>query len=121
MSKKQKSKFKVPREIKDFSTMSWKKFKKETAGVYETKKEAKVEYYDQLVDLIPDVVKFSVKYGHYSQARPYMNDVYDKFKDEKFVNLLTSAIEKEMDEELNESLKFLPSFILKQKCLITIR
>lgn len=102
MAKKNKNKnengFKIPEEVIQFGTWGWdsKKFKKNFAYDCDTKKDLKKQHRLWLVDLLPDVITFLVKYGHIN--RPEVKNIkeacFGVLMEKKFIKTLKKELEK---------------------------
>ena len=51
---KNNKEFKIPSDAKELAKLSFKKFKKESKGYYDSKKELKAAYYAHVIDLLPE-------------------------------------------------------------------
>ncbi len=83
--------FKVQQDVKKFAKITLKKFKKQN-DFYDNKKELREAYYASLLDALPDVIIFCVRYGHIESNKTYKEEIYSKLVDPKFIKYLKKAI-----------------------------
>lgn len=115
MGNETKSKnIKINDDVKEFAKMSYKKYKKENANFYDSKKEVKQSYYMSLIDLLPDVIEFVVKYGHLQQqnVQEVKTLIYQKLTDYDFIK----ALKKEVKNNKIKNIKLLPIIINEILC-----
>lgn len=110
-------KIKVPNQVNEFTKISFKSFRKGFSYT-ENKKEARKEYYDYLIDLLPQTVDFLVRYGHLNDEKVQAKKakIYHKLSDPKFV----ARIIKFVKTNGNDGLELLP-IVLKDIMLATKR
>lgn len=91
---KQEKKFKVNESVKDFSKITFKKYKKENGDFYDGKKELKAAFYLSLIDDLPDVIEFLIKYGHLQQndIQEIKTGIFQKLTDYDFIKVLKKEI-----------------------------
>ena len=89
--------FRIPEDAKHLAKLNFKKFKKDSGGYYDSKKELKKNYYNTIIDFLPDSIALICKYGHLPEVQETKTQIYEKLTDEKFVKFLT----KELKDDLN--------------------
>lgn len=106
----------VPGTVKEFATVTFKKFKKENKD-YCSKKELKMYYYSSLLSDLDDVITFILSKG-YIQNNEYITTLregcFEKFRDPKFIKTIKKAIKNEdgnYDEFDMNNIKFLPAVL----------
>ena len=106
----------VPGTVKEFATVTFKKFKKENKD-YCSKKELKMYYYSSLLSDLDDVITFILSKG-YIQNNEYIitlrEGCFEKFRDPKFIKTIKKAIKNEdgnYDEFDMNNIKFLPAVL----------
>lgn len=116
----------VPGTVKEFSSITFKKFKKENKD-YCTKKELKMYYYSSLLSDLDDVITFILSKG-YIQNNEYItelrNGCFEKFRDPKFIKTIEKAIKNkdgEYDEFDMNNIKLLPAVLYEVISDINIR
>ena len=110
MEKRNKKKqFKIPSDVKYFTKVTLKKFKKESGDFYDSKKEIRNAYFMQLTDLLPTVVETVIKYGHIPEMKESKEMIFTKLTDEEFVKFLRKQIKK--DDIDVDSIELLPNVI----------
>lgn len=103
----------VPKAVERFGEMSFKSFYKKNKHYYDKKKEARYDFYFQLLDDLPEVIDFFCQKGHVQQ--PWVQEpktlCYGQFlnKEDKdrFVEFLTKVV-KEEGKDAFENMIFLP-------------
>lgn len=110
----------VKKSVKHFANEKWEKFKKKNKGCYSSKKEMKFEYYYSLLDDLPDVIDFFVKFGYLKneEVQQLKQSCYDKLVDKDFIKVIKKVL-KDDDEEI-KNIKLLP-IIIKDILQITER
>lgn len=110
MSRNNNNKFVIPENVKEFSKVTYKKFKKHYGDEYDSKKERKKGYYYYLTDLLPETIVFEVKYGHINQddVREAKTAIFDKIADPGYIKFLKKELKKGSDIE---NIKYLPIII----------
>lgn len=95
----QQRKIVVDPDVKEFAKANFKKFKKREGGADYSKKEIKKMYNAYLLDLLPETIKFCVRYGHINQdeIQNLKNKIYEKFIDDDFIKLVEKEIKKGED------------------------
>ena len=95
LKKRYEGKIKIPKTVVSFCAEDWKGFKKHHMDEYESKKEAKFAYYEDLNEYLPDVIEFMVKYGHIKDAnvQNVKEDVHHKLVDAGFIKFLKEELE----------------------------
>ena len=80
----------VKKSVKHFANEKWEKFKKKNKGCYSSKKEMKFEYYYSLLDDLPDVIDFFVKFGYLKneEVQQLKQSCYDKLVDKDFIKVI---------------------------------
>ena len=111
MSKKQNDGgFKIPSDVREFTSLTIKKWKKDYGDPYLSKKEIKKNYYKALVDLLPEVIALLVRYSNRKEVQEITPAIYEKLSDEKFLKTLKKMIESG-DIELVDNYEQLPIVI----------
>ena len=90
-NKNNNRKFQVPENVKKLSKITLKKFKKEN-DYYDSKKQLKKGYYDYLMEMLPDGIKFIIRYGHMESNKEIKEAIYEKICDPAFVKHLTKRL-----------------------------
>lgn len=102
-----KVKFKVPEDVKKFAEATLKKFKKKN-DFYDSKKDLKKGYYDYLLEMLPDAIKFVIRYGHFENNKELKEAIYEKICDPSFIKFLKKQLK---DDAVLESVELLPNVI----------
>lgn len=98
MSKdKKEKKFKLNDEVKEFSKLSLKKFKKREGDFYDKKKELKAAYYEYMLTLLPETIWFLIRYGHMPENKETRDNILVNFNDPDFTKYLIGALKDEVD------------------------
>ena len=109
-NKNKGGKFHIPAEVKDFTNVTLKKFKKNNKDFFEDKKEMKKAYWAEMIELLPATIEFCVKYGHIN--RPEVQDTkikaFAKIQDPDFVKLVKKEVKRDNDID---NIKLLPIII----------
>lgn len=100
----------IDRDVAKFAKLTLKKFKKEQEDYYDSKKELKEEYYLELIDLLPEVIKFVIRYGYIRNEKIQETKtlIFQKLTDPKFVKVLKKEIKRKNEIE---NIKFMPIII----------
>lgn len=111
-----KNNVRIHEDAKEFSKLSFKKYKKKYGSDYDRKKECQTGFYLYLFDLLPRTIEFCVKYGYINdpEIQEVKNGIYAKIVDEDFVKYLKKEIK---GGNKIENIKWMPiiiSDILKQ-------
>lgn len=95
-----KKKIKIPEDVKEFASVSMKKFKKNYSDDYfDSKKELKKAYMMFLIDRLPKTIEFMVKYGHIQRDNipETKQKVYSVMTEPDFVEAVTKEVKKDRD------------------------
>ena len=96
--KKNENGFNIPDSVVEFATITWdsKVFKKKHAFDYEDKKELKKQHRLWLIDRLPFVITFLVKYGHINrpEVRNIKEGCFKVLMEEKFIKALKKELKK---------------------------
>ena len=86
----------VSNDVKYFSKLTWKKYKKENSDYWDSKKELKKEYYQELLQYFPDVLLWLVKFGYIKsdEVIDTKQKCYAKFNDPDFCKALKKSLKK---------------------------
>ena len=106
--KNNNKKFKVHDDVKQLANITLKKFKKKN-DFYDNKKDLKKGYYAYLLELLPEGIKFIVRYGYRQENAEYNDAICQKICDPDFIKYLTKSIKK--DDEIIKDLELLPAVI----------
>ena len=117
MSKKEKNeklnneqprKIKVHEDVKTFSKLTFKKYKKEMG--YSKGEDAKEDYRLYLIELLPDVIDFIINFGHIQDehVQSIKNTCFTKISDPKFIKTLRKEIK---DDVKIKNIKLMPIII----------
>ena len=92
MSKQRK--IMIPRNVKEFASAKWKKFKKEEGEYSSSKKELQEMWYTYLLEFMPDVIEFLTRFGHIKteDIQTIKASCYQKITDPKFVKFLKKQL-----------------------------
>lgn len=111
MSDNNKKEIKIPADVKEFASVSMKKYKKEFSDSYfDSKKELRKSYLMFLIDRLPATIEFMVKYGHINRDKIPETKiaVYKVLNDPEFVK----AVKKELkNDNTIKNIKLLPIII----------
>jgi hypothetical protein len=104
-------------DVKEFSKITLKKYKKKYADDYDSKKELKDDFYLYLTDRLPKAIEFLVKFGYLKQEPiPEIKDsIFSKLTDEGYVKFLKKLLK---NGDKIENIKLLP-IIIKEIVEIT--
>lgn len=104
-----KSEIRIPEDVRKFSSMTLKKFKKKNGDLYDGKKELRKGFYQELTDYMGGTIEFLVKFGYIRKPEVIetKNGCLEKFYDEDFVKYLIKEIKKN-DDSVIENIKLLP-------------
>lgn len=106
----------VYEDAKAFSKITFKKYKKENGGLFDTKKEVKKSYRLYLLDLLPNTLLWLLKnsYKTDEQSVHIKEGCYAKLCDPEYVKFLNKRVE----EEKIDNIKLLPIIIkdILQEC-----
>lgn len=91
--------FNIPKAVLSMAKTNMKRFKKKNQDFFDSKKELKKAYYNELMDLLPEVVRVLVRYGHIPQVAEIKDSLYEKLVDPGFVKAIRKALEKGEDIE----------------------
>lgn len=95
-NKRNNGAFKVPADVIEFAEISFKKYKKGYKDdPYTRKKDIKKNYYDYLMELLPEVILVMAKYPNMKEVRDITSAIYEKLTDEPFIAKMKKAIEKD--------------------------
>ena len=105
--KNNERKFKINEDAKSFAKASFKRFKKQNRGYYDSKSELKDGYAAYLLERFPGAIDFCVKYGHIpdDEVQEAKNAIYTKINDPAFIKLIKKEIKH--DNEI-ENIKLFP-------------
>lgn len=111
-----KNNVRIHEDAREFSKLTFKKYKKKYGSDYDRKKECQTGFYLYLFDLLPRTIEFSVKYGYIQdpEIQEVKNGIYAKIVDEDFVKYLKKEIK---GDNKIDNIKWMPiiiSDILKQ-------
>lgn len=98
MANENKKEFKIPNDVKDFASLTKKKYEKKYADPYMSKDEKKKAYYDMLIDELPAVIKLLVNYSNVREVVDMKHDVYERLFDKKLIKKITKIVENDIDE-----------------------
>ena len=96
---KNNKEFKIPSDAKELAKLSFKKFKKESKGYYDSKKELKAAYYAHVIDLLPESIKLLVRYGHLDAVKETKEAIYAKITEKAFVKALAKELKNGLEME----------------------
>ena len=94
---KKEKKFKLNDDVKEFSKITLKKFKKREGDFYDKKKELKAAYYEYLLTLLPETIWFLIRYGHMPENKETRDAVLVNFNDPDFTKYLIDALKDEIE------------------------
>ena len=108
-NKNVKSEIRIPEDVRKFSTMSIKKFKKKNGDLYDGKKELRKGFYQELTDYLPETIEFLVKFGYIRKPEVLETKTgcIEKFYDDDYLKFLTKEIKKN-DKDAIDNIKLLP-------------
>lgn len=95
-----KREIKIPKDVERFGTWDLKKFKKKGPGYeYDSKKELKEAFELYMLELLPEVIEFLVKYGHINrdEVREIKESCYARLIDTDFVKRIRKELKKDND------------------------
>lgn len=94
MGDNNKQKITINEDAKKFAELDFKRFKKKNKDFYDSKSELKDQYFQYLLELLPDAIEFCVKFGHIQDARVQeaKMGIYTKINDPDFIKLLKKEI-----------------------------
>lgn len=105
---KGRKEFRIPDEVLDFAKMNFKKFKKRNAYAFEScdsKKEKREvlkglrkDYFEELIELLPKTIAFTVYYSHRREVKDYIDKIYSNLFDPEFVKYLKKLIVKKKED-----------------------
>lgn len=116
MARNNGSNVKIPKDVERFANMNLKKWKKKEKFSYESKKECIRGYYDELLMLFPETVKWVIKYGYLNDddVKEMKSACFAKYVDADFISTLAKAIKKDqLDDETVDAVKIFP-IVLKE-------
>lgn len=93
---KKKQEFKIPEDAKRLIKLSPKKFKKESKGLYDSKKELKKAYCAQILDYMPETLAMLVRYGNVEEVKEVKDSIYEKITDPNFIKFASKLDEFDM-------------------------
>lgn len=104
------NKVQIHEDAREFSKLSFKKYKKKYGSDYDRKKDCQTGYFLYLCDLLPRTIEFAVKYGYIDnpEIQETKNGIYSKIVDEDFVKALKKEIK---GGNKIENIKWLPIII----------
>lgn len=93
----EKKKIPINDDVKYFAKLTWKKYKKENSEYWDSKKELKKEYYQELLQYFPDTILWIVKFGYLTNENviEVKKACYEKFNDPLFCKALKKALKKD--------------------------
>lgn len=102
--------FEVKKSVRKFAEASFKSFKKKNKDFYDSKKELRNGYIITLIDYLPDVIEFIVKYSHIdnNDVREAKHGVLEKLSNPEFIKVLKKELKNDNDIE---NIKFYPIII----------
>ena len=91
---KETKKIRINEDVREFAKLTLKKYKKENGNFFDSKKETKESYYMSLVDLLPEVIMFVVKFGHVQneEIQNVKTLIYQKLTDYDFIKVLKKEL-----------------------------
>ena len=95
--------FKLPEDVKDMAKITLKKFKKDSDGIYDGKKELRKAYYSALLDYLPETIALLTRYGNIGEVQAIQDDLYAKLTDPQFIKVIKHCIED--DEKIKDILE----------------
>lgn len=101
-------KFRVPEEVKELEETTLKKYKKNYADDFCSKKEIKKDYLRFIVDRIPSAIEFLVRFGHLPDNAETRETLYARITSEEVIALINKYLDK--DYEI-ENIEYLPIII----------
>lgn len=106
--------FRIPNDVSDFAELTFKKYKKKYGDPYASKKDLRKGYYLSLVDMMPRVVEWLVRYGHIPEAKESKEAIYTIIADSEFVKTLIKMLKKDDDMDGLELLPIIVFDILRE-------
>lgn len=100
--------FKLPEDVRDMAKITLKKFKKESDGIYDGKKELRKAYYSALLDYLPETIALLTRYGNIGEVQAIQDDLYAKLTDPQFIKVIKHCVE---DGEKIKNIKLMPIVI----------
>lgn len=91
---KETKKIRINEDVREFAKLTLKKYKKENGNFFDSKKETKESYYMSLVDLLPEVIMFVVKFGHVQneEIQNVKTLIYQKLTDYDLIKVLKKEL-----------------------------
>lgn len=101
---------KIRKEVEEFAKASFKKFKKKEKDYYDTKKELKSAFNSYLIELLPDVIEFVVRYGYIrnDNVQETKRAAFEKIADKDFVKVMKKEVKQGNDVK---NMKLMPIII----------
>ena len=101
---------KINEDARNFANVTLKKYKKKNDDCFDSKKELKKSYYQYLIDLLPETIKFVIKYGYIQKedVQETKNAIYTKVNDPDFVKILKKELK---NDNKVDNIKLLPIMI----------
>jgi len=111
-----RNQFEIDKSVKKFATIDFKSFKKKNKDYFDGKKEMRKGYILNLIDNLPQVIKFIVKYGHIdnNEVRSVRDGALAKLSNEEFIKAVRKELK--LDNKI-DNIKLLPiinDMILKE-------
>ena len=111
-----RNQFEIDKSVKKFATIDFKSFKKKNKDYFDGKKEMRKGYILNLIDNLPQVIKFIVKYGHIdnNEVRSVRDGALVKLSNEEFIKAVRKELK--LDNKI-DNIKLLPiinDMILKE-------
>ena len=111
-----RNQFDIDKSVRKFATIDFKSFKKKNKDYFDGKKEMRKGYILNLIDNLPQVIKFIVKYGHIdnNDVRSVRDGALAKLSNEEFIKAVRKELK--LDNKI-DNIKLLPiinDIILKE-------
>lgn len=111
-----RNQFDIDKSVRKFATIDFKSFKKKNKDYFDGKKEMRKGYILNLIDNLPQVIKFIVKYGHIdnNDVRSVRDGALAKLSNKEFIKAVRKELK--LDNKI-DNIKLLPiinDIILKE-------
>lgn len=105
--------FKIKGDVKAFSELNLKKFKKKNKDYYDGKKELKRSYFAELIDLLPKTIEWTLKNGHIDNddVKTTKANIYAKFVSDNGDEFVEAIMKELKNDNEIENIKLLPIII----------